>query len=65
MPKLKTNKSVAKRFKISATGKIRYKRAGKSHLLTGKSRARKRHMKRTATVTAVAAATIRKLFGGK
>jgi large subunit ribosomal protein L35 len=65
MPKLKTNKSVAKRFKVSATGKIRYKRAGKSHLLTGKSRRRKRHLKQSATVTAVEAATIRKLFGGK
>jgi large subunit ribosomal protein L35 len=63
MPKLKTNKSVAKRFKVSASGKIRYKRAGKSHLLTGKSRRRKRHMKRTASVTNTEAATLRKLFG--
>jgi ribosomal protein L35 len=34
-------------------------------LLTGKSRRRKRHLKQSATVTAVEAATIRKLFGGK
>lgn len=65
MPKLKTNKSVAKRFKVSATGKVRFKRAGKRHLLTSKSRRRKRHMNKTVNATAVEAATLRKMMGGK
>jgi large subunit ribosomal protein L35 len=34
---IKTNKSVAKRFKITGTGKVMRSRAGKRHLLAGKS----------------------------
>ena len=41
--KLKTNKSVAKRFRKTASGKFMKMRAGKRHLLTGKSAKRKRH----------------------
>lgn len=44
--KPKTNKSVAKRFKITATGKIMYKRAGKSHLQRKKSQGAKRRLRR-------------------
>jgi large subunit ribosomal protein L35 len=35
--KLKTKKAAAKRFKFTATGKIKFKRAGKRHILTNKS----------------------------
>ena len=38
----KTKKSVAKRFKITATGKVMRRRSGKRHLLTGKSPKRRR-----------------------
>jgi large subunit ribosomal protein L35 len=51
MPKMKTRKSVAKRFKITATGKIRRTRAGRRHLLSGKSRKRKRNLRRAALVS--------------
>jgi large subunit ribosomal protein L35 len=37
MPKLKTHKGMKKRFKISATGKVRHKRCGSSHLMSHKS----------------------------
>jgi large subunit ribosomal protein L35 len=47
MPKLKTKKGVAKRFKISKRGKIVYHGGGKSHLLTGKKPKRLRKMRRT------------------
>jgi large subunit ribosomal protein L35 len=50
MPKQKTRKSVAKRFKQSATGKIKRGSAGGSHLLTGKSRKKKRSMRSTRIV---------------
>ncbi|MCD6489990.1 MAG: 50S ribosomal protein L35 [Thermodesulfobacterium sp.] len=43
--KIKTNRSAAKRFKVTATGKILHKKSGKSHLLRKKSRKRKRHLK--------------------
>ena len=38
----KTRKSVAKRFKITATGKVLHSRSGKRHLLTGKRPKRRR-----------------------
>ncbi len=42
MPKQKTNSSAKKRFKLTATGKIKRKHAFKSHILTKKSKKRKR-----------------------
>jgi large subunit ribosomal protein L35 len=45
MPKIKTKRGLAKRVKATGTGQIRRYRAGKSHLLTGKSRARKRRLR--------------------
>jgi len=44
MSKMKTNPGAKKRFKISGTGKIRRKHAYKSHLLTKKSKKRKRNL---------------------
>ncbi|MCM8780483.1 MAG: 50S ribosomal protein L35 [Candidatus Omnitrophica bacterium] len=46
MAKLKTKKGVAKRFRLTKTGKIKYMPAGKSHLLTGKKASRLRKMRR-------------------
>lgn len=51
MPKLKTRKAVAKRFKITKTGKIMRMKSGRSHILTKKSRARKRHLKKKTFVS--------------
>ena len=45
MPKKKTNKAAAKRFKITAKGKIKYAKAGSGHLLSSKSRKRKRSLR--------------------
>jgi large subunit ribosomal protein L35 len=41
---IKTKKSVAKRFKITARGKVLSRQAGKRHLLSGKSAKRRRHL---------------------
>lgn len=49
MPKLKTHRGAAKRFKITGTGKIKRSKAFKSHILTGKSPKRTRRL-RTATL---------------
>lgn len=46
MPKLKTKKAVAKRFKITATGKVMHYGAGGQHLLSHKSSKRKRRIKK-------------------
>lgn len=48
MPKLKTHRGAAKRYQKTASGRLKHKRAGHSHLLTGKSRKRKRQQKRPA-----------------
>ena len=45
MPKLKTRKSAAKRFKATATGKVKYSKANKQHILTKKSPKRKRKLR--------------------
>ena len=50
MPKIKTHRGAAKRFKITGTGKIKRSRANKSHLMTGKPAKR---MKRLRTPTLV------------
>jgi large subunit ribosomal protein L35 len=47
MPKMKTNKSAKKRFKITGTGKVRRGHANKSHILTKKAPKRKRHLRKS------------------
>lgn len=51
MPKLKTRKGIAKRFKITKKGKIKRQKAGRGHLLAKKSRKRKRLLKKSALVS--------------
>ncbi len=45
MPKMKTNKSAAKRFKVTGSGKVKRRHAFKSHILTKKSPKRKRQLR--------------------
>jgi len=51
MPKMKTNRSAAKRFRVTGTGKIRRASAGKQHLMRGKSASRLRKLKKNAIVS--------------
>jgi large subunit ribosomal protein L35 len=51
MPKLKTHKGAAKRFKKTATGKITRAKAFKQHILTSKTRSRKRGLRGTVVVS--------------
>jgi large subunit ribosomal protein L35 len=48
MPKMKSNRGAAKRFKLTASGKVRYKKSNARHILTTKSRARKRRLRKPA-----------------
>ncbi|MBB65249.1 MAG: 50S ribosomal protein L35 [Waddliaceae bacterium] len=50
MPKMKTKKAVAARFKVTGTGKLRRNRPGKRHILTKKSPKRKRALGKPALV---------------
>lgn len=48
MPKMKTKKAIAKRFRVTASGKLRHKCAGRGHIFTSKSSKRKRRLRRGA-----------------
>ncbi|NNC85223.1 MAG: 50S ribosomal protein L35 [Bacteroidia bacterium] len=50
MPKMKTHSSSKKRFTITGTGKIKRKNAYKSHILTKKSKKRKRNLTHSSLV---------------
>lgn len=50
MPKLKTHRGAKKRFSFTASGKIRRNKANASHILTKKSRKRKRSLKKSTIV---------------
>ena len=50
MPKMKSHSGAKKRLKKTGTGKLKRARAGKSHLLTHKTRNRKRRLKKSALV---------------
>jgi large subunit ribosomal protein L35 len=45
MPKIKSHRGAAKRFKPTASGRLKFKKPGHSHILTSKSRKRKRQMR--------------------
>ncbi|HOJ30792.1 MAG TPA: 50S ribosomal protein L35 [bacterium] len=62
MPKLKTRKSVAKRFKITGTGKVIHHRSGKSHILTKKSAKRKRRLAKPKVLEGTQAKMIKKML---
>jgi len=45
MPKLKTHRGAAKRFKLTGTGKVKRRKAFHSHILTSKTAKRKRNLR--------------------
>lgn len=51
MPKMKSNRGAAKTFRKSGSGKIKRNKAYKSHILTSKSRTRKRNLRKGVTVS--------------
>ena len=50
MPKVKTNSAAKKRFHFTGSGKVKRKQAFKNHILTKKSKKRKRHLTGTVLV---------------
>lgn len=62
MPKMKTHKSSAKRFKLSSSGKILRSKAYKSHILTKKTAKRKRNLRKRTTVSSVEVKKIKVLL---
>jgi large subunit ribosomal protein L35 len=62
MPKQKTSRGAAKRFKMTGTGKVRRRKAYLRHILTTKRRKVKRHLRKATTVDPTNAKAIRRLL---
>jgi large subunit ribosomal protein L35 len=62
MPKIKTKRAAAKRFKKTGTGKLVRAKAFKSHILTKKSTKRKRNLRKTTTTDATNVKNIKKIL---
>ena len=63
MPKLKTKRAAAKRFKATGTGKLKRNKAYKSHILTKKSQKRKRGLRKATTLTSADLKRIKRSMG--
>lgn len=62
MPKMKTNRGAAKRFKATGSGKIKRSKAFTSHILTKKSTKRKRNLRQSGVVDEANAKSLRKIL---
>ena len=62
MPKIKTNRAAAKRFKKTASGLLKRSKAYKSHILTKKSTKRKRNLRQSAITDATNVKNMKKIL---
>ena len=62
MPKMKTRRAAAKRFKTTATGKLKRNKAYKSHILTKKTTKRKRNLRKATMTDATNVKTMKKIL---
>ena len=61
MPKMKTNRGAAKRFKATGSGRIRRAKAYSSHILTKKTTKRKRNLRKTTLIAEVDQRAVRRM----
>lgn len=62
MPKMKTHKSAKKRYKVTGSGKVKYKKQGTRHILTKKGAKRKRNLRHTDVVSECELPRIKRLL---
>jgi large subunit ribosomal protein L35 len=62
MPKMKTRKAAAKRYRVTGTGKVRYKKQGLRHILTKKTTKRKRALRATGILSEAEAKKVKVLL---
>jgi large subunit ribosomal protein L35 len=62
MPKMKSNRSAAKRFRLTARGKVKRNQAFVRHILTSKTRKRKRNLRHSTLVSVADAPRIKRLL---
>jgi large subunit ribosomal protein L35 len=63
MPKMKTHRGAAKRFKVTGSGKLVYKHAFKSHILGKKTTKRKRQLRKDGIVDATNERNLKRMMG--
>ncbi len=63
MPKMKTRRSAAKRFKLTGTGRIRRNKANHSHMLIRRNKSAKRKMRKAGFVDSAEEKRVRKMLG--
>lgn len=63
MPKFKTRKAIKKRFRLTATGKVKHRCAGTSHLALRKTKKRRRQLRGTKLLDPLEAAWVKKELG--
>ncbi len=64
MPKMKSNRGAAKRIKRTGSGKLARMRAYKSHILSKKTRKRKRRLRSSTLVSSADASRVRRMLPG-
>ena len=64
MPKMKTNRGAAKRFKKTASGRFKSKQSHLRHILTKKSPKRKRQLRNAALIAPADEASVRQMLPG-
>lgn len=62
MPKMKTHRGAAKRFKITKKGKVKYRRGFRAHILTKKSPKRKRQLRKEGYLTESDAKNVKQML---
>lgn len=65
MPKVKTNSSAKKRFRVTGTGKVSYQKSFKQHILTKRSKKRKRSLRIDGVVSKTSERQVLHLLGMK
>jgi len=62
MPKMKTRKSASKRLRVTANGKVKYKKQGLRHILTKKSTKNKRNLRKAGVLSDAEQKRVKKLL---
>ena len=63
MPKMKTNKGAVKRFKLTASGKVKHRSANRSHILTKKGSKRKRQLRKLSNISCGDIVSVKRMLG--
>jgi large subunit ribosomal protein L35 len=63
MPKMKTRRAAAKRFKLTGSGRIKRNKANHSHMLIRRSKSAKRKMRKAALVDSTEEKRVRRMLG--